>query len=279
MRIKLSLRPEGQRVQIPINYQYPISSAIYSILSSSSAEYARFLHDRGYLTEDGKPMKLFVFSRLFIPDVEQVDNTLVIHSDRDVTLLVSSPMLNDFVQNFVMGLFEQKEIVIANRYACGRFLVERIETMPLPEILSNEAAAEPVQVKFKCLSPIVASTKEEYDGRISIHYLRPGDERLGEVIRQNLFRKHKLLYASSQPPEKFEMRLDEEYIARMGGNDRITKLVTIGEGDGFRETKVKAFICPLWLKGGIRVLRTAYECGIGSKNSLGFGMLEVVNES
>lgn len=66
MRIKLSLRSINGYCSIPINYQYPLSAAIYKILSHGSDEYADWLHDRGYLTADGKPMKLFNFSKFFI---------------------------------------------------------------------------------------------------------------------------------------------------------------------------------------------------------------------
>ncbi len=34
--------------KIPINYQYPISAAIYKFLQQADEEYARFLHDTGY---------------------------------------------------------------------------------------------------------------------------------------------------------------------------------------------------------------------------------------
>ncbi|WP_392437096.1 hypothetical protein ACF3N7_09215 [Cruoricaptor ignavus] len=40
---------------IPINYQYPMSAAIYKIISQGDAEYAEFLHNTGY----GKGFKFF----------------------------------------------------------------------------------------------------------------------------------------------------------------------------------------------------------------------------
>ncbi|MFQ6116059.1 MAG: CRISPR-associated endoribonuclease Cas6, partial [bacterium] len=64
MRIKLSLRPKGKTTQIPINYQYPLSAAIYKILQQASPAYAEFLHDKGYPAPSGRLMKLFTFSRL-----------------------------------------------------------------------------------------------------------------------------------------------------------------------------------------------------------------------
>lgn len=44
---------------LPINYQYPLSAAIYSVLKSADADYAAFLHNSGY----GKGFKLFLLQR------------------------------------------------------------------------------------------------------------------------------------------------------------------------------------------------------------------------
>ena len=64
MRIRLTLRPQEKKCIIPLNYQYYLSAAIYNILADASPEYAGFLHNRGYVPKQGKPMKLFTFSRL-----------------------------------------------------------------------------------------------------------------------------------------------------------------------------------------------------------------------
>jgi len=77
MRIKLTLKPLEREAVLPINYQYPLSGAIYKILSSASPEYAAWLHDKGYISPIGKPVKLFVFSKLTIPRMVQCGNTLI----------------------------------------------------------------------------------------------------------------------------------------------------------------------------------------------------------
>ena len=48
---------------LPINYQYPLSAAIYRIISKGDKEYANLLHEKGY----GKGFKLFTFSQLNVP--------------------------------------------------------------------------------------------------------------------------------------------------------------------------------------------------------------------
>jgi len=274
MRIKLTLTPLERETLLPINYQYPLSGAIYKVLFNASPEYASWLHNGGYTSPDGRPMKLFVFSRLHIPGVEQRGITLVAKDFVQCTLFVSSPILEDFVGNFVVGLFERQEMAIGNKYAVGRFRVGSVETLPSPQFQGGPEGA--LSAKFRCLSPIVVSTMEEYKGKLSVYYLRPGDSRMGEAIRRNLLGKFEIVGRKRPKDESLEFKLDEEYIERRGGPEKTTKLIWIREGDGERETKVKAFIAPFELAGSVELIKIAYECGIGEKNSLGFGMIEEV---
>jgi CRISPR-associated endoribonuclease Cas6 len=54
----------------------------------------------------------------------------------------------------------------------------------------------------------------------------------------------------------------------------ISKLITIKQGRE-DETKVRGFMCPLKIEGNPALIALAYESGLGEKNSLGFGMLEL----
>ncbi len=65
MRFKLFLASQTAGAIIPINYQYPLSAAIYRILAKVDADYATFLHEKGYVVGEGlKHFKLFTFSDL-----------------------------------------------------------------------------------------------------------------------------------------------------------------------------------------------------------------------
>ena len=66
MKFNIVLKyPSGS--YIPINYQYPVSAAIYKILQQADEEYARFLHDTGYQKANSlKTFKLFTFSDLMV---------------------------------------------------------------------------------------------------------------------------------------------------------------------------------------------------------------------
>jgi CRISPR-associated endoribonuclease Cas6 len=267
VRIKLTLTPKDRSCAIPINYQYPLSAAIYKILNSASPDYAAFLHEKGYISPNRKPLKLFTFSRLWCPDMKRAGSTLVIRSQTSCHFQIASPMLEDFVQNFVIGLFQQQEIDIGGPQTVGKFAITQVETLAAPEFSPEE--------KFISLAPIVASAKHEHRGKETTYYIRPGDPQLGDAIRKNLVQKFQTIYKKIPDDEQLTFSLDENYIQRKGGYDKISKLITIKEGEE-QETQIKCFIAPFALKGSTELMRVAYECGIGEKNSLGFGMIEVV---
>ena len=265
MRIKLTLSPADNCI-IPINYQYPLSCAIYNILSESSYEYSEWLHDKGYTDSKGKPRKLFTFSNLDIfPRAYLSGDALKISPRSKATLFVSSPMLEDFIQNFVQGVFLNQTIEIGNRKTVGRFTIERVESLSNPEFSES--------MSYRCLSPILLSTMKEYNGKLSQYYLRPDDELIEETVKNNLLRKYELIYNEKIDCKKFIFSLDKEYIYRKGGAANITKLITLNKD---KETiKVKTFIAPFVLETMPDLQKLAYECGIGEKNSQGLGMVEV----
>ena len=68
MRFKITLTPDyilfGN--EIPMNYQYELSSFIYRTLARSDSGYSAWLHENGFITGT-KRFKLFSFSNLLIP--------------------------------------------------------------------------------------------------------------------------------------------------------------------------------------------------------------------
>lgn len=64
MRLKINFSLSGKRQHLPFNYQYPVSSWIYKVLSKADKEFATILHELGYKIENGKTFKLFTFSQI-----------------------------------------------------------------------------------------------------------------------------------------------------------------------------------------------------------------------
>jgi CRISPR-associated endoribonuclease Cas6 len=257
-----------KKCAIPINYQYPLSAAIYKILNHASPDYAAFLHEKGYISPNGKPLKLFTFSRIWCPAIKRIAAALAIKYGSNCYIQIASPMLEDFVQNFVIGLFQQQEIEIGGPQAVGRFMITQVETLPLP-IFESET-------KFRCLSPMVVSTMHLYQGKLTPYYFRHDDQQLSEAIRNNLGRKFETIHNKSAAELSLLFEPDQRYIKnREKQGKRVTKKITIKEG-AYESTDIICLEVPFTLKGSRELMEIAYECGIGEKNSLGFGMIEVV---
>lgn len=269
IRIKLNLRPIEKNTVVPINYQYPLSAAIYKILSGGSTEYSQWLHNNGYLSPTHKPLKLFVFSKLFVARKNRSiqNNSMKIYNFPMCSLYISSPMLEDFIQNFVVGLFSDQKIEIGGKHSVGRFNIEQVETIPIPDF--NETQL------FTCMSPMTISTAKEDPNDHYEHYIRPSEDNFSEALRKNLIAKYRTIHKKEPSNDNLEFKIDAEYFHRKGGDEGISKLITIKEGAP-EETQVKAFETPFSLTGSKELKTVAYECGIGQRNSMGFGMVEVV---
>jgi CRISPR-associated endoribonuclease Cas6 len=260
MRIQLSLRPEYRSATIPINYSYPLSAAIYKILQHASPAYAEFLHKKGYAAPSGRLMKLFTFSKLWIPNVRQREGRLI-GGDGLWRLQVGSPLLDEFVQNFVLGLFAANEIAIGGQGCHVVFRVEQVEALPLPEFSET--------MRGKCLSPITASTVRDSEAGRRIHYYPPDDAELSEALRKNLLEKYEIIHGQPPPDNRFQFRLETTDKPK-------SRLITIKEGTP-AATQIKAFESYFTLEGSAELMQTAWECGLGEHNSQGFGMIEVVS--
>lgn len=268
MRIKLTMRASTISSMMPINYQYYLSATIYKILGTSSPEYAKFLHNHGYIGPDKKPRKLFTFSHLFFqPKTKPVGNLLPVSPKSHATLFISSPMLQDFVQHFVMGLFSDQKIEITSQNTKITFHIEQVETIAEPKFSS--------ETKFIALSPIVLTTqKDSKKGRITYYY-RPLDKKLPEAVRKSLISKHQTAYSRSPEDQNLKFEIDREYIKHRGGPEKVSKLIKLREGFP-EETKVKSFLAPFTLTGSTELMKTAWECGLGDKTSMGFGCVDVI---
>lgn len=253
MRLRVRLdNPAGTR--LPINYQECLTAAVYGLLAASDADYARRLHDDGYVTprseagEGGRRFKLFTFSWLR-GTRRTVDGDALRFAPGPLEWLVGSPV-DEFLTHLATGLLAAGSL----RVGPAALPISGIDALPMPTLAETTG--------FTCLSPVVAALPLP-DGRT--RYLRPSDGDLfGEAVRRNLVRKHRLLYGEPPADDRLALTFDPAYLARTGGG---TKLITF---KGIRH--VGAF-CPFTASGSIELMRVGYETGFGEKNAAGFGMV------
>lgn len=251
MRIKITC-DIGKGIRLPINYNYFLTGVIYQFLKESDPEYAQFLHQDGYELEN-RHFKLFTFSQLMAKRREIRGDQ--IHFRSPLTWYVSSSQ-EPFLQNFAAALMQTGILQIERQ----KPRVENVEVLRQPHFER--------QMTFRCLSPITMSTVRERADKLVTHYCLPDDPQFSELVRQNLIRKYETVHQQPPKEKSFAMTFDQGYIDKRKG--RVTRLVD------FKGTKIRGVVSPFHVIGAPELIRIGYECGFGDKNSMGFGMVEVL---
>jgi CRISPR-associated endoribonuclease Cas6 len=260
LRLKLTLcAPDNGMV--PFNYNYPLSSSIYSLLRFGSPEFSAFLHDIGYKL-NGKVYKLFTFALKF--ERFSIKQTGIHILSPNAYLYISSPFIDDFIRNFIIGTFESQHIVIADLHYSTLFRIKNAELIPAPVFMEK--------MKFMLLSPLVLSTRRERQGEMRQYYLRPEDgDDINRIITLNTRNKFQIMYGKENT-SALRLSWDEGYLKK---NRRVTKKVTIDE-NGQYPIDIIGMQAPFTLEGEPELIRVGYECGFGEKNAMGFGMVDLI---
>ncbi|MCF6270275.1 MAG: CRISPR-associated endoribonuclease Cas6 [Melioribacteraceae bacterium] len=262
MRLKLTLIISGKK-ELPLNYNYPLSAAIYKLLHFGSSEFSEFLHDIGY-QEQGKTYKLFSFALRFEKPPRIKNNRFYLKSDK-IFLIISSPLIESFIKNFVVGTFQNQIIEVVSENIKTILTVEQVETLLEPNYKNS--------MYFTLLSPLVLATKKESNGKLIPKYFRYYDDinEITRVFNQNLVNKYKLIHNLEYEGEPLKFRWDTEYIdRRLSKNKKVTKLISASIRGNI--INIKANEIPFTLEGNTDLMKVGYECGFGSQNSLGFGL-------
>ncbi len=276
MRLKINLQSEQRPRSIPINYQYYLSSVIYYLLAKANLKFSTELHDGGHLV-GVKKFKFFTFSWLQIPQKKISGSSLVILSSQ-VTWYISSPWM-EFIQYLVNGLLE----LVVLKVSETEFEIVQVETLPDPFNADSSVIASSddllgrvnlKQYKFSCLSPLVVTTKKEYNGKLSKYFYRPADpmEEISEKICNNLKNKYNLFYGKEPDNAKIKVEFDTEY------KQSNKSQVLIHYKENSLDIKIPATMCPFTVTGSVELIRFGYDCGFGEENSAGFGMVKLINQ-
>lgn len=266
MRILLKLATHNK--YITLNYNYQLSSAIYNLLRFGSPEFAEFLHSTGY-KHNSRTYKLFTFALQF--DQISIEKGKLKLKSPAARLYIDSAIIDDFITNFVMGSFGSQAINLQFGGELVTFEIEQAETLSDPQF-GNKTA-------FKLLTPVVFSTvKNKTDVGTSTYYLRYNDDinEINRIFNRNLINKYEIIHNSPYNGNPVELQWDAGYIKRrLGRGKRLTKKISVNKA-GERPIEIVGNEVPFTLTGAPELMKVGYECGFGEKNSMGFGMAEVV---
>lgn len=245
MRLKIYLKSENGIINIPFNYNHILSSVVYNMIDDIG--FASKLHS-------GKSFKFFCFSQIFISRPKRVDGGFVSRNG-SISFIISSPN-DDLITELVNGLAHNQSV----NFIGQSLLVTKCEILKNPQFGNR--------MHFNTLSPIIVTTQREIDGVLKEWDLAPGDD-FFKGIEKNLVKKYQKFYNLESVNKKVKVSSDMRYVKR--------KRISINKGEV--TTYHRAYLMDIILEGDSDLIRFAYDCGLSSKNSQGFGMIELYEES
>lgn len=237
MRIRINLKTNGK--EITANYKHFIQAFIYNALKSND----RFndLHNIGYKL-DNRPFKLFVISDIIGSFEYTNDNkNLLFKTDSYFELASIDEDLIVYVVNYLS---------LNNFIHIGNTVIEHNGY----KIISTNISLDKDEYTFHSISPVTCYRIIDK----KTHYYSPSDQEFCDLILGNIQKKASILYPnitiSPQITEIKELR---------------KRLVH------FKNTFIIAFDIELKFKKMSKELfDLIFLTGVGSKNSLGFGMMK-----
>lgn len=240
MRLKISLASSSGNYLIPYNYNHILSAIIYRKIAD--LDLASKLHF-------SKDFKFFTFSQIYVPEFK-LTRKGVISRDGKLEFYISSPN-DELIKSLVEGHLENTEV----NFKGDKLLVEQIELLKRPVFKES--------MKMRTMSPVMARIKREVNGKLKIWDLGPGDERFYESVQKNLINKYIKFYGD----------FDGDRWVRIRPDMKSAKRRRIDIKGNFH----RAFMMNFEMEADQRLLEFVYDCGLGEKNSMGFGMVDLVN--
>jgi len=235
-------------IVIPVQYNHALQSLIYDNISP---ELANFLHEQGFLL-NGRSFKLFTFSRLRGPFKMRSDGKIEFTSS--VELTVASP-IERFLRELSEGMLQKIQFELLGQ----KIFLESVNVSPAVNI---ESLGD--DIKIKMLSPVVAYKTDRERGK-TIYY-SPWDEAFTELIRENAVKKHFLITGERLENATFKI------VPTRPRTNSYCKILN------YKGTVIKGWLGIYKLQGDKRLIKTAYDAGLGSKNPQGFGCFEIIDE-
>lgn len=238
MQISVTLKKD--QIHLPIATGETIQGLIYRALSEDR-NFSTKIHDMGN-SFDGRKYKLMTFSEL--RGRYQAEGQYITYFSRAELEIRSA---NDYLVQLLFSYFlENKRVKLGNN---------DVET----EVRLINQTVFDNRVEIRTLSPITTYITEK-NGQTKFY--SPYDTDFYHMIRVNAKRKWSSMYGDDK---KFDFNISP-------ASNRFVKRAT-----RFKDTFITAWHGKFVIEGSPDVLNFLYNVGIGSKNSQGFGMFEVLN--
>lgn len=251
LRTRIEMVPRVP-LTLPLHYSDMVQGFIYRMLSDRAL--STQLHDRGLRQVDGKPVKLFAYSRLMGTRYTIDHDTKTITFSGPIRLVVTSA-LDEMIYDLTMSLLKAKHVSLHDTEI----------TVRKAQLESYNGTATQTQVRF--LSPVtVYRTITQPDGKKFTQYYRPGTEEFDALLRQNLALKARALGDETDPRD---VDLTLTPISTGTLQERILF---------FHGSPIHAWEGDCRLQGSMRYMALAWNAGLGGKGSAGCGVFDVFSQ-
>src|SRR5581483_8502583 len=259
-----TLAPTAKASVLPVNYQYPLSAAIYKIIQQADEKYSAFLHNKGYQLPSGKSFKLFSFSDLRVPFQIKGDRLQI--NDSPASLIIGFH-IDEAAAHFIRGLFINQHIEIADKRSKAQFSIDQVQL--LPDTLANINSGLP-EVILQPLSPIVVGRK---NAKGNYDFLGPAGDVFNECLIYSWLEKYKTINPDADT-ETFRNNISIKVLTPP--NEIKSRLITI-KAFTPSETQIRGFTrFRMKVRAPKPLLQLVLNAGMGLYNAQGMGNVELI---
>jgi len=234
---------EFEKLVIPQHYNHLLQAIILNWLNDRV--YATFLHDYGY-TFKSRRYKMYTFSSLYGNfERDRVSGKLVYKDGARFTVACVD---DKFIEYIAKNIIFSEKVYFYN---------QRVEIVDVE--LSDVGIRDKARVVTR--SPVTVYSTIQVDGKKWTKYYKPSDEKFIKLLKENLLRKYEAYY-QKQPQETIIIR-------HIGYHPKKAVI-------DYKGTIINAWKTVFELEGDPELIKLAFDSGLGSKNSMGFGCIGLI---
>jgi len=242
MRLKFTFY-SNKEIKLSFHYHCILQSFIYN--SIKSKRLSNFLHNEGFKFNN-RAYKLFVFSKIY--PKPSISNNDKFNFGKEIFFYLSS-ILDEFLVDISNSFIKKSFFKLEDNI----LYLKSIEIIKLPNFNQKENI-------IYLLSPItVYSTINK-----KTYFYSPNENKFYELIKQNLLKKYKAYYKDYNV-DNFDFDIE----LLKFDNKRDKKVIV------YKNNCIISYEGMYKISGSEEILKFAWNTGLGSKNSQGFGMFEV----
>ncbi|KJU85470.1 CRISPR-associated protein Cas6, partial [Candidatus Magnetobacterium bavaricum] len=149
--------------------------------------------------EARKRFRMFTFSHLKF-EIYRVEQERISFDEGHVQWYISSPV-NEFLMKIAQRTAKLDTLLLAG----ARFEIDRVELVKEVHFSS--------EMSFTAISPITVTTNTNKRNP-NPHYLRHTEIGFAEAVRDNLIKKHMIIYNTNPKDDTLSFTFDQEYVRK-----------------------------------------------------------------